>query len=29
MILAGFLVISGAVNAISDVLRARAARRPS
>jgi hypothetical protein len=27
MILAGFLVISGAVNAISDVLRARAARR--
>jgi hypothetical protein len=29
MILAGFLVISGAVNAISDVLRTRAARRPS
>lgn len=29
MILAGFLVISGAVNAISDVLRARAARRPT
>jgi hypothetical protein len=27
MILAGFLVISGAVNAISDFLRARAARR--
>ena len=29
MILAGFLVISGAVNAISDVLRKRAARRPA
>jgi heme/copper-type cytochrome/quinol oxidase subunit 1 len=27
MILAGFLVIGGAVNAVSDVLRARAARR--
>lgn len=29
MILAGFLVIGGAVNAVSDVLRARAARRPT
>jgi hypothetical protein len=29
MILAGFLVISGAVNAVSDVLQARAARRPT
>jgi cell division protein FtsW (lipid II flippase) len=29
MILAGFLVIAGAVNAISDILRDRAARRPT
>jgi hypothetical protein len=29
MILAGFLVISGAVNAVSDVLRARTGRRPT
>lgn len=29
MIVAGFLVIGGAVNAVSDVLRARLARRPT
>jgi polyferredoxin len=29
MIVAGFLVISGAVNALSDVLRARLERRPT